>query len=120
MGAFPAGVFEEDGVLLLLARVKWCQAQVAGVGHLLPGVDDVIDFAVLLGGAGADVRTAEGVRVEAPYVALVQVGTRLAVYDPFGDRLADAAGVGDPDGLGGPEAGQLGRFAEHGEAVVGE
>ena len=90
------------------------------MGHLLARVDDVVDFAVLLGGAGADVGAAEGVRVKAPDVAFVQVCAGFAVNDPFGDRSADAAGVCDPDGLGGPEAGQLGRFAEDGEAVVGE
>ena len=120
LGALPACVFEEDGVQLLLADKEGRQPQVAGVGHLLARVDDVVDLAVLLRGAGADVGAAEGVGVEASYVALVQVGIRLAVYDPLGNRLAHAAGVGDPDCLRRPKAGQLGRFAEYGEAVVGE
>ena len=60
------------------------------MGHLLTRVDDVVDLAVLLGGAGADVGAAEGVRMEAPDVALMQVYAGIAVYDPFGDGPADA------------------------------
>ena len=120
LGTFPSRVLEEDGAQLLLARMEWGEPQIAGVGHLLARVDDVVDLAVLLGGAGADVGAAEGVGMEAADVALVQVGCGLPFNDPFGDRFADAACVGDPDGLGGPEAGQVGGFAEHGKAVVGE
>ena len=91
-----------------------------GAGELLARVDDVVDLAVLLRRPGPHVRTRVRVRVEAPDVALPQVEGRFAVDQPLRHRLADAAGVGDPDGLRRPEPPHLGRLAEDWEPVGGE
>ena len=94
--------------------------QVPRAGELLARMDDVVDLAVLLRRPGPHVGARVRVRVEAPDVALPQVEGRFAVDQPLRHRLADTAGVGDPDRLGRPEPPHLGRLAEDGEPVGGK
>ncbi len=105
---FPAGALEEDGALLLQAALERAETQRARLLHLLQGVDDVVDLAVLLGTAGQHVATAESVGVEAVDGRLAHVPLGQAAGHPFGDSLARAAGVGDPDADGRPQAGNVG------------
>ena len=83
-------------------------------------MDDVVDLAVLLRPALADVGIGGGVGVEAIDVALPQIEVRPAVGHQLRDGLRRAAGMGDPDGLGQPEAAQPVRLPEQGESIRGE
>ena len=83
-------------------------------------MDDVVHLAVLLRGPGADVGAAVRVRMKAPYVALAQVASRLAIRNPLSNRLANASSMCNPNGLRRPKTTHLGCFAKYGKSVGSE
>ena len=74
----PAGAREELGAEVPVARVERRELQLARMRHLLERVEDVVDLAVLLGAARADVRRRRHERVEAVRVRLGHVHRGLA------------------------------------------
>ena len=116
----PAVALEEERTELLLALVERRRPERSRVLHRLERMDDVVDLDVVLDTPVVDVRRRQLVGLESVDVALVEVRWRAAIHQPFGHRLADAAGVGDPDGLGQPEALDVGRLAHERGAVRGE
>ena len=83
-------------------------------------MDDVVDLAVLLRPALADVGISGRVGVEAIDVALPQIEVRPAVGHQLRDGLRRATGMGDPDRLGQPETAQPIRLPEQWEPIRGE
>ena len=118
--SFPSGVIEEDGAELLLADVEGADADVARGGPRLQRVQHVVDLHEVLRGRLFHVARRALEVGEAVHVAAVQVVLRPAVDQELGDGLGDARGVGHPDGLGDPEARDLGGLADQRSAVRGE
>ncbi len=83
-------------------------------------MDDVVDLAVLLRPALADVGIGGGVGVEAIDVALPQIEVRPAVGHQLRNGLRRTTGMGDPDRLGQPETAQPIRLPEQGKPIRGE
>ena len=102
--ALPSGVLDQVGPELSEPVVVRQGAKSAGGVHLLGGVNDVVDLAVLLGTALGDVRVGKLVGMEPADVGLSQVHCRLAVHHPLGDGLADTAAMGYPDAFRRPES----------------
>lgn len=85
------------GAELFLPGMKRRQAKVAGILHLLLRMEDVVDFAILLGPPGLDVGWGQGVSGESVELGFAQVGGRCSLHHRFGHRPADASGVCNPD-----------------------
>jgi hypothetical protein len=115
--ALPAGALEELRAERLLALVERRRAQPARLLVLLARVQDVVDLAIALGAAQADVRGARAVGVEALRVALVEVEQRVAVGHQLGEGAAAAGRVRDPDRLREPEVARGRALAEQRKAV---
>ena len=75
----------------------------------LQRVQHVVDLDEVLRGGLLDVVRGALELLEAVHVAAVQVVLGPAVDQQLGDGLGDAGGVGHPDGLGDPEAGDVRR-----------
>ncbi len=118
--ALPARALEEDGAEIALGGPQRRAPQAAQLLVLLARMQRVVDLAVLLRAARPRVRAREAVRVEALRVALVQVRADVAAGEQLGERLARAAGVGDPDGLAQPQPARGGGLADQRHPVGGE
>ncbi len=100
----PAGVGEEDALLLHKVGVERAETQVTGILRLLQGVDDVVHLAVIRGTAGLHVGACRLMGMKAVDVCLAKVRARLPLRHPLGDRPTHSAGVGDPHADRAPEA----------------
>ncbi len=110
VGALPARLLPEGGTELEQARVGRRDAQRTPRLALLPGVVDVVVLRVHLGRPREGVALRAVVPAEAADVHVPEVVLRLAVDDPLGHDLADAAGAGEPvraEAGRHPEAGHL-------------
>ncbi len=65
--------------------------------HLLFGVDDVVDFTILLGRRPPHVIFAGGVVIKSADIRFVQILCRVALVHPLSDCPANSAGVRHPD-----------------------
>src|SRR5215218_3333923 len=115
--AFPPRCFEEIRAQILLPRIVRAGTQRAWLFHRLLGVDDVVDLAEGLRGAGQNVGRAPGEGLEAMNVGPGRVYARDAVGKPLGHHLAHADSVRDPDRLRDPEPSGLPRLAEQRPAI---
>src|SRR5262249_31138637 len=87
LGRLPAATLEEVGPLLDQARMNRAEPYIARFRDRLERVDDIVDFAVVLGAALGNVGTAKLVGLEAGDIGLAQVHAWHAIGHPFGDRL---------------------------------
>src|SRR5215467_1347314 len=86
--------------------------QVAWAFDLLQGMNDVVDFFVLLGTARTDVRGEECVRMKTMIINLSQIDAGNSLRHPFGDDPADPSAVRYPNRLSDPETTHIVRLSQ--------
>ena len=117
--ALPAGHLVEDRAQRLLARVERREPDVAVGLPLLRRMDDPVHLVEALARARTHVRACLLGLVDAGDVGGVDGDLGVALDHPLGDGLADARALLDPHRGGRPQAGDLGRLAQHRQPVRG-